>query len=122
MILKKFNQQHYCNKRMEEKVLFDLIRYDWPGNVRELMHVIKRFVVSCEGEVITEALMKEVLGKPMASKRIFCNGVFPLREAREELDQILVHTAVNRYGSTRKAAEALGVNQSTVVRIQNKKD
>ena len=120
LFLKRFNRQHCAEKRISEKVLFDLTRYEWPGNVRELMHVIERFVISAEGNEIDEDLLKEVLGKPSASQRIYCSGIFPLKNAREELDSILVHSAMRRFGSTRKAAEALGVNQSTVVRLLNK--
>ena len=84
------------------------------------MHVVERFAVSTEEDVIGEGLLREVLGKPILSNRIICTEIMPLMEAREELDRILVTTAMDRFGSTRKAAETLGVNQSTVVRMLNK--
>ena len=120
LFLQKFNHQYHFHKRFAEEVLQGLVQYDWPGNVRELMHVVERFAVSAEEDVIGEGLLREVLGKPILSNRIICTEILPLMEAREELDRILVTTAMDRFGSTRKAAETLGVNQSTVVRMLNK--
>lgn len=120
LFLQKFNHQYHFHKRFAEEVLQGLVQYDWPGNVRELMHVVERFAVSAEEDVIGEGLLREVLGKPILSNRIICTEILPLMEAREELDRILVTTAMDRFGSTRKAAETLGVNQSTVVRLLNK--
>lgn len=120
LFLQKFNHQYHFHKRFAEEVLQGLVQYDWPGNVRELMHVVERFAVSAEEDVIGEGLLREVLEKPILSNRIICTEILPLMEAREELDRILVTTAMDRFGSTRKAAETLGVNQSTVVRLLNK--
>lgn len=120
MFLQKFNHQYHFHKRFAEEVLQGLVAYDWPGNVRELMHVVERFAVSAEDDVIGEGLLREVLGRPMLSNKIICTEILPLMEAREELDRILVTTAMDRSGSTRKAAEMLGINQSTVVRLLNK--
>ncbi|MGA1826238.1 MAG: sigma 54-interacting transcriptional regulator, partial [bacterium] len=36
-----------------------LVTYHWPGNVRELENVIKRAIVLCKGNVITEDLVME---------------------------------------------------------------
>ncbi|MCO5387872.1 MAG: hypothetical protein NHB14_21120 [Desulfosporosinus sp.] len=43
-------------------------------------------------------------------------GVVPLKEAIDDLEQQLVTLAMKLHRTTVKAAEALGVNQSTVVR------
>lgn len=120
LFLQKFNHEYHYNRQMKASVLYDLLKYSWPGNVRELMHVIERFVVSSETEVIGEDLLRQVLGKPIITGNVICTGVIPLMRAREELDYMLAAAACERYGSTHKAAKALQVNQSTVVRILNK--
>lgn len=120
MFLQKFNHEYHYNKEMKASVLYDLLKYSWPGNVRELMHVIERFVVSSETDLIGDDLLRQVLGKPITTGNVICTDVIPLIQAREELDYTLVAAACERYGSTRKAAKVLEVNQSTVVRILNK--
>ncbi|UUZ86697.1 hypothetical protein LJK88_15995 [Paenibacillus sp. P26] len=49
-------------------------------------------------------------------KLIQINRIVPLKEAIESLEKELLTLAQERYGSTTKMAEALGVNQSTVSR------
>ncbi|HMM06346.1 MAG TPA: sigma 54-interacting transcriptional regulator [Clostridiales bacterium] len=120
MFLQKFNHEYHCRKELKASVLEGLSGYSWPGNVRELMHVIERFVVSSETDLIGDDLLRQVLGKPITTSSVICTEVIPLMQAREELDYTLVAAACERYGSTRKAAKVLEVNQSTVVRILNK--
>ena len=120
MFLQKFNHEYHYRKELKPSVLQDLANYSWPGNVRELMHVMERFVVSSETDVIGDDLLRQVLGKPIITSKVICTEVIPLAKAREELDYTLVAAACERYGSTHKAAKVLEVNQSTVVRILNK--
>jgi transcriptional regulator with PAS, ATPase and Fis domain len=47
---------------------------------------------------------------------ITVNSLMPLKEAVNEVERQLINIALERYGSTYKAAAALGVNQSTIVR------
>ena len=44
------------------------------------------------------------------------NSLMTLKEAVNEVERQLINKALERYGSTYKAAAALGVNQSTIVR------
>lgn len=39
-------------KKMEDKAIDALIKYDWPGNVRELENVVERAAVLCQNDVI----------------------------------------------------------------------
>ncbi len=41
-------------KSLSEDAICKLTQYNWPGNIRELENVIKRAVVFCKGNVITE--------------------------------------------------------------------
>ena len=44
----------------------------------------------------------------------------PLKKAIEKLESFMIKRAIEKYGSQRKAARALGVNQSTIVRKMKK--
>jgi two-component system, NtrC family, response regulator AtoC len=52
---------HYYNQQLGTKVFFidpqlfeKLMAYPWPGNVRELGNIVKRGLILCKGEVMTE--------------------------------------------------------------------
>ncbi len=118
--LKKFNRKYSLNKRISPEVLDELIVYEWPGNVRELENIVERMVVTSNEDVITcdnlPALLRNERGDegPISIARIM-----PLKDAIQLVEKILIERALKEYGSTRKAAKVLGVNQSTVVRKKN---
>ena len=47
---------------------------------------------------------------------ITIDKIMPLKDAVESIEQEMIQRALEKYGNTRAAAKALGVNQSTVVR------
>ena len=53
---------------------------------------------------------------PNETGGVTVNSLMPLKEAINEVERQLIDKALERYGSTYKAAAALGVNQSTIVR------
>jgi len=48
------------------------------------------------------------------------NEIISLKKARDIFENQLINRAIKKYGSTRKAAQALGVNHSTVIRKAKK--
>jgi PAS domain S-box-containing protein len=117
--LRKFNAKYRLNKEIPHAVIERLVAYHWPGNVRELQNIVERLVVlSREVEVGLETLPLQ-LNAAFEEVRQLHAGVseeMPLKEALFELEKKLVLRALQKYGTTRKAADALGVDQSTVVR------
>ena len=115
--LDQFNRRYGFSKQVDPKVLQALYDYDWPGNVRELMNIIERMVVTTQGEVITWADMpdylKKAASKPSSDPEIVDGSLKATLDAVEK--QILART-LRIYKSTYKTAQALGVNQSTIVR------
>lgn len=123
--LADYNNRYSLDKELSPETVTFLLNYKWPGNVRELANVVERLVVTAKGKLITLEEVGAVLGRqePEHGKTITVSGILPLKEAVDEVEQILVTMAMTCYGTTIKAAEALGVNQSTVVRkLQKIKD
>lgn len=98
-----------------------MYQYRWPGNVRELEHTLERMIVMSELEIVSSEILHEAINerqKPALS--IVCNGILPYKEAKGILEKILIQRAYELYGSTYKAAEALGIDQSTVSKLLKK--
>ena len=117
--LRKFNAKYRLNKEIPHAVIDRLVTYHWPGNVRELQNIVERVVVlSREDEVGLEALPLQLNAACEEVRQLHADvsEEMPLKEALFELEKKLVLRALQKYGTTRKAADALGVDQSTVVR------
>jgi len=99
-----------------------LLDYPWFDNAREMANVIERLVVTANQKVISAQEVDIVLYEKEQSpfKAVTVTGVVPLKEAIDDLEHQLVTLAMKLHGTTVKAAQALGVNQSTVVRKLHK--
>lgn len=113
-----FQEKYHVNKCFEPEALSLLEEYQWPGNVRELKNVIERLVILCEGNIITEHLVAEQLNRnpKQTSDAVVVNELLPLKDAQEILERELLQMALDKYKTTRKAAQALGIAHSSVVR------
>ncbi len=116
--LDKLNAKYDKNKRFTSEAIDILSSYNWPGNVRELENLVERLLVTKEGAEITVGHLPEYIfeGKSRFPNRVYVLDICPLKEAVEELEKQLVTIAYNRLKNTYKVAEALDINQSTVVR------
>lgn len=120
-----FNAVYSMDKKISPSLLFELKNRDWPGNVRELKNMVERLVVTSLGDVIALSDLQYIdegeLSKPQPSynepsRPVYVNDIIPLKEAVEETEKQLLKKATEKYGSSRKVAEALGKDHSTIVR------
>lgn len=110
--LRQFNQKYNLTKRFSADFIKGLLAYDWPGNVRELENLIERMVVMTPGEQIELEHLDSGMQKNEKPKS--------LKKAVEHFEKELILQALKEYGSTHKAARALGITQPTVVRKAHK--
>ncbi|MBQ2147453.1 MAG: hypothetical protein II439_04115, partial [Firmicutes bacterium] len=59
---------------------------------------------------------EEETGGEAREEGVVVNGLPPLNKAVEEVERTLVQRALEKGGTTRKAAELLGVSQSSIMR------
>lgn len=115
----KLNRKYGTSRRMDPDVYDLLTEYPWPGNVRELENCIERIMVTVDKDLIQipdlPLFLLNYTAVETDEKRIV-----PLNQAMEEVEKRLILNAYRRYGNTYKAADALGVSQSTIVRKLNK--
>lgn len=122
----KYNEKYKSKKILNKDALGKLTSHSWPGNLIELDQVIESAYVRTDGPVIKgEAIYGVIHGADEQDNlrgRVYCEDIIPLKEAKHQLEEQLTRRAYEVYKTTAKAAEALGVNQSTVSRILSKYD
>lgn len=112
-----FNKKYECNKDITASVEKILLNYNWPGNIRELENIVERLIVTTKNDVIEEKDLPVFLIKnDDYCEKVILEGIMPLKEATEILEKKLIEKAYEKYNTTYEMANALGVNQSTVVR------
>ena len=119
-----FNQTYGTNKRFSADLIQLLIDYEWPGNVRELKNLVKRLIIMCVDDEITPDHFYRIWSQELAQDRreeapeegVVVNGLPPLTRAVADVERTLVERALEKGGSTRRAAELLGVSQSSIMR------
>lgn len=114
-LLDSLNEKYKQKKVFDQTAVAALEQYNWPGNVRELANVIERLIVSDKASRITYESIANVLGL----KTHLDEGVLDsmhLKEAVEKVEKKMIENALKTYGSTYKAAKALGTSQPTLFR------
>ncbi len=130
---KHFEKVYGISKEFSPGVYKDLLNHSWPGNVREVKNVVERLLVTSPGEIVpsveipldfTPQAQAGPAGKAgqaaAGAGGIVVNGIIPLKKAQLELERQLIGAALKELGSTHKAARALRVDQSTIVRKMNR--
>ncbi|MFZ5944531.1 MAG: sigma 54-interacting transcriptional regulator [Bacillota bacterium] len=117
-ILKKLNTKYGKQKNLSESVVECLLQYNWPGNIRELENTLERLVVLVNDDKIQVHNLPDFMQSidKQSSDVVTLNSIAPLKKAVEEMENQLLKKALKEYGTTRKVAKVLEVNQSTIVR------
>lgn len=105
-----------------------LCRHDWPGNTRELENIVQRLMIaSPRGEIGLLDVMKEVhsdifdLDEPaVEEEKENRPGDLSMTLMVENFEKSIIKHALQKHGSTRKAAKAIGISQTQLVRKKNK--
>ena len=129
--LLKYAEKFGTKRTINESALEYLTRLSWPGNIRELENFVQRLIISSKGEDITLMdVMRETHSElfeaggymPAASSLAEENGgpELDLQSAVDEYEAGLIRYACEKYGSTRKAARAIGISQTQLVRKKKK--
>ena len=125
--VRKYNEKFGMNKYIDDEAKERLAAHRWPGNIRELENVIQRLLIASDNDAITvldvvkeldEGLMRGVdFNKPSEQDG---EEVIDLTKMVEAFETNIIREACEKYGSTRKAAKAIGISQTQLVRKKNK--
>lgn len=116
--LQKYTTLYQKEKRLLPETAELLIRYEWPGNVRELENLIERLVITTEGRDIRIDDLPSAIRQITAPARPVnsAHKQLSLKEAKKRLEKEMILEAYRQYKSSYKAAEVLGVDQSTIAK------
>jgi DNA-binding NtrC family response regulator len=145
--LGQFYIRYYCNKynknkQFSQNVFNIMLQYHWPGNVRELKNFVERMVVMTQTAVIElndvpAGLLSDIESRHRLEKgdtnspvwicemnekalQLFDLEHKSYKELMDAYEAEIIKYAMRKYGTTYRAAEVLGVNQSTIHRKHRK--
>lgn len=125
MFLNRYRDTFKKDMEIDDGALEYLIHQPWEGNIRELENVVQRLMISAKGEYITLMdVMRETESElfPNVSHKKSESDDFNLVEAVDAYEKSLIKDALKKHGSTRKAAKAIGISQTQLVRKKKKFD
>lgn len=111
--LKLLNEKYSMNKILTPEALKVLSNYIYPGNIRELSNIIENAFLINNDNFIDKNDIPEHVRK---EENINISLENDLRTLLSKIELKALKTAIQKYGSTRKAAENLNISQSTLVR------
>ena len=123
--LSKYGEKFGVKRGMATSAMEYLMQKSWPGNIRELENTVQRLMISATGEEITLMdVMREdhgdIFREDMTDGSSEVKTEIDLQSAVDEYEKGLIRYACQKYGSTRKAAKAIGISQTQLVRKKKK--
>ena len=120
--LAKFGDKYGLKKVISHQVIDMFLKYSWPGNIRELENLIENLVILTPDDVITPSDLPAKFYSENAfdTQTIDIDEIAPIKDAVSAVEINLIKKALTKYGSARKAAVALKIDQSTLVRKMKK--
>lgn len=120
---RNWTKKYKIEKELSPDALNNLYDYYWPGNVRELENIIHRLIISSRGVVITGEDVDEILNENaygdmiVSVKKNFNRGEsLDYHQLMEQQEKQIIEYALKKEGTTRKAAELIGLPQTTFAR------
>lgn len=119
--LKKFRNKFKKDINTISSEAFTILRnYSWPGNIRELENVLEHTFVICKGNNIKQDCLPEWLLN-YSKNDLKSTASYPVQETIKNAEKIHIQSVLNQFGGRRgKAAEALGIDKSTLWRKMKK--
>ncbi|WLR52635.1 sigma 54-interacting transcriptional regulator [Bacillus tianshenii] len=116
--LNKVNERYQFEKHFNPEVIYAMEQYKWPGNIREMENLIERIVVTTDHEELQVFDLPETM-LPMCKKQQQKEGEnasIDLKDKVSEYEKTLIAEQITKHKTTRKAAQALGISQSSLVK------
>lgn len=111
--LNKFNKQYGQNKKLTFEVMEELKHNEWRGNIRQLKNVIENMVVVSNNEYLQ---LNDLPWMENLVEQENSEIELSLQEMLDNYEKTILEKTKEQHSTSRKMAEALKVDQSTIVR------
>ncbi|SHI85717.1 Transcriptional regulator containing PAS, AAA-type ATPase, and DNA-binding Fis domains [Dethiosulfatibacter aminovorans DSM 17477] len=123
--LKLNNAKYDRDVKITSDVMEKFHIYSWPGNVRELKNVIERMVILSSRDVVSiddldNLIQLDTYDDSRKNGIISINGLIELNKAYRMVDEIMISSAIDQFGTIAEAAKQLGIAPSTIHRKVSK--
>lgn len=126
--LEKANRKYHLKKSFSAVALREMCKYDWPGNVRELRNTVEMMlVISSNNTLDAPTFLNSGRGREVEADALTKRDgeaenteIKSLEKFIGEQEKNYLLKAYKCCGTTRKMAETLGINHSTVIRKMKK--
>ncbi|WP_335568098.1 sigma-54 interaction domain-containing protein [Neobacillus vireti] len=127
--LNQIRIKYGINTMFSQEALAALQNYSWPGNVRELQNLVERVALMVNKTIIDitdinheyeNRLLQGSKNFSKKEKKVENKEITPLKVQMEECEKEIIHYTLRQFPSIRRAAQALGIDSSTLVRKKQK--
>lgn len=112
----KYSKKYNKNIEISNDALQLLEKYNWPGNIRELENVTERLIVINQNNIIGRNTISMVLGIQDTLQPDQSENEFDLKASTIAFEKRIIEKALDKFQTKRKAAAALGIDHSTLVK------
>ncbi|MEI8216842.1 MAG: sigma-54 dependent transcriptional regulator [Eubacteriales bacterium] len=125
--IQKYNEKFGLKKSISTEAIEYLKECSWTGNIRELENVVQRLLITTNSDIISAYDAMKELHTDLFAKlpeikldEIQDNSPINLEKMIENYEREIIEFAFNKYGSSRKAAKAIGISQTQIIRKKSK--
>jgi PAS domain S-box-containing protein len=113
----RINERYGMKRHFSSEAIQVLMSYSYPGNVRELSNIVEQAFLISKGEIVeVDELPFQIRNIADTQSLMFDGGDKTYNEIVDLMEYKIIKNAVEKYGSTHKAAKNLKISQSTIVR------
>lgn len=119
----KYSKKYGIERNITDEGKQCLLEYSWPGNVRELENTVQRLLINSHGKTVSSSdVLNEYNKMDIQVGKREDAGHLSYKERMELFEANLIKTALQKYGSTYRAAAGLKMTQSQFMRRKKKYD
>lgn len=114
---KKLNERYHIRKRFSPQAAQMLMSYQFPGNVRELSNIVEQAFLMSKNDLVDVLDLPVQFMDTLDAQRFIVHSVDKsFNDIVNLMEYKILKNAVDKYGSTHKAAKNLKISQSTIAR------
>lgn len=110
--LNLYNRKYHRQISFTPSAMECLLSYAWPENINEIKYVLERIVLTAENNKIDAFLLPENISE--GSMEFFAKA--SLKDALEFYEKGIIERAYDKYKTTVKVSQELGISQATAAR------